>query len=158
MKACIPHDEKEELTATSNSSTVTPSTPIQVQQSRQQVTPLTNNRTSSHNQASVSPRIPQSETPSDMSILSLASTRRPKFKNLNEIYEKDEVDSSAVLNFLFALFYHVDDPIHFEDVVKDEKRVVTMEENIEAIEKNDTWKLVNLLLSQNQALIGCWSG
>ena len=39
VKACIPHEDKEELTATSNSSTVTPSTPIQVQQSRQQVTP-----------------------------------------------------------------------------------------------------------------------
>eukprot|EP00253_Pinus_taeda_P030278 PITA_30278 len=32
-----------------------------------------------------------------------------------------------------------DDPIHFEDVVKEEKWVAEMEEAIEAIEKNDTW-------------------
>lgn len=37
--ACIPHEDKEELTLTSNSSTVTPSTPIQAKQSRQQETP-----------------------------------------------------------------------------------------------------------------------
>ena len=34
MKACIPHENKEELTGASNSSTMTPSTPIQAQQSR----------------------------------------------------------------------------------------------------------------------------
>jgi len=43
------------------------------------------------------------------------------------------------------LFFHVDDPIHFEDIVKDEKWVAVMEEEIEAIERNDTWELVNLL-------------
>ena len=79
-----------------------------------------------------------------MSSPSLASTRRPKFRNLNEIYEQDEVDSSAGLNSLFELFCHVDDPIHFEDVVKEEKWVAAMEEEIEAIERNDTWELVSL--------------
>ena len=39
VKACILHEDKEELTATSNSSTVTPSTPIQAQKDRQQGTP-----------------------------------------------------------------------------------------------------------------------
>ena len=63
-----------------------------------------------------------------MSSPSLASTRRPKFINLNEIYEQDEVDSSAGLNSLFALFCHVDDPIYFEYVVKEKKWVVAMEE------------------------------
>ena len=106
------------MIATSNSSTVTPSTPIQVQQSRKQVTPSTNNRTLSHIQASVCPRTLQITTPSDMSIPSSASTRRPKFKNLNEIYEKDEAASSSDMNLLFALFSHVDDPIHFEDAIK----------------------------------------
>eukprot|EP00253_Pinus_taeda_P019235 PITA_19235 len=152
VKACIPHEDQEESTATSNSSTVTPSTPIQAQQSRQQGTPSTNNRTMSHSKASASPSTPQSATPSDMSSPSSASTRRPKFKNLNEIYEQDEVDSSASMNSLFALFCHVDDLIHFEDAVKEEKWVATMEEEIRAIENNDTWELVNL--PQGKEVIG----
>eukprot|EP00253_Pinus_taeda_P031458 PITA_31458 len=36
------------------------------------------------------------------------------------------------------------DPINFEDAVKEEKWVAAMEEEIEAIENNDTWELVNL--------------
>eukprot|EP00253_Pinus_taeda_P030907 PITA_30907 len=35
-------------------------------------------------------------------------------------------------------------PIHFEDGVKEEKWGTAMEEEIEAIERNDTWELVNL--------------
>eukprot|EP00253_Pinus_taeda_P018564 PITA_18564 len=35
-------------------------------------------------------------------------------------------------------------PIHFEDAVKEEKWVATIEEEIEAIERNDTWELVSL--------------
>eukprot|EP00253_Pinus_taeda_P008560 PITA_08560 len=121
VKACISHEDREELTAVSNSSTVTPSTPIQAQQSKQQATPSTNNRTISHSKGSASKRTRRSATPSDISSPSSTSTRRPNFRNLNEIYEQDEVDSSAGLNSLFALFFHVDDPIHFEDAVKEEK-------------------------------------
>eukprot|EP00253_Pinus_taeda_P010971 PITA_10971 len=36
------------------------------------------------------------------------------------------------------------DPIHFEDAVKEEKWVAEMEEEIEAIERNETWELVSL--------------
>lgn len=144
FKACIPHEDREELTAASNSSTVTPSTPIQAQQSKQQAMPSTNNRIVLRSQVSASPSTPRSATPSDISSPSLASTRRPKFRNLNEIYEQDEVDSGAGLNSLFALFCHVDEPIHFEYVVKEEKWVAAMEEEIEAIERNDTWELVSL--------------
>lgn len=144
VKAYIPHENKEELITTSNSSIVTPSTPIQVQQSRHQAAPSTNNRTVSHSQASASASTPQSATPSDMSSPFSASTRRPKFINLNEIYEQHEVDSSDGLNSLFALFCHVHDPIHFEDVVKEEKWVAIMGGEIEEIERNDTWELVSL--------------
>lgn len=87
-----------------------------------------------------------------MSSTSSVSTRRPKFRNLNEIYEQDEVDSSAGMNFLFALFSHVDDPIHFEDAIKEEKWVAAMEKEIEAIERNDTWELV--ILPKGKHVIG----
>ena len=55
-------------------------------------------------------------TPSSSSVTTITSStniRGPKFTNLSEIYEQEEVDSSATLNYLFALFYHVDEPIHF---------------------------------------------
>ena len=125
MKACIPHEDKEELTTENNSSTVTPSTPIQTQQSRHQGTPSIINRTTSRSQASAYPSTPQSATRSDMSSPSSTSTRRLKFRNLNEIYEQDKVDNNIDLNSLFSLFFHVDDAIHFEDAVKEEKWVVT---------------------------------
>ena len=41
------------------------------------------------------------------------------------------------------MFFHVDDPIPFEEAIKDEKWVAAMEEEMEAIEKNDTWELVD---------------
>ena len=97
---------------------------------------------------SASPSTPQSsETPftsSSTPSSSLASIRRPKFRNLNEIYEQEEVDNNAGLNSLFTLFCHVDYPIHFEDAVKEEKWIEAMNEEIGAIERNDTWELVDL--------------
>jgi len=71
--------------------------------------------------------------------------RRQKFRNLSEIYEKNEAKSSIGLNSLFALFCHVDDPIYFEDFFTKEKWVALMNEEMEVIEKNDTWDLVDLL-------------
>eukprot|EP00253_Pinus_taeda_P033406 PITA_33406 len=59
-------------------------------------------------------------------------------------HEDREELTTTSLNSLFALFCHVDDPIHFEDAVKEEKWVAEMEEEIEAIERNDTWELVSL--------------
>lgn len=81
-----------------------------------------------------------------------ARIKRHKFGNLSEIYEQNEVDISAGMNSLFALFFHVEDIIHFEDVVKEENWVATMDEETEVIEKNDTWELVEL--SQGKEFIG----
>ena len=49
------------------------------------------------------------------------------------------------MNSLFALYCHVDDPIHFEDAIKDRKWIEAMDNEINAIEKNKTWELVDLL-------------
>eukprot|EP00253_Pinus_taeda_P018932 PITA_18932 len=48
------------------------------------------------------------------------------------------------MNSLFALFCHVDDPIHFEDAIKDKKRIEAMDEEMNAIERNKTWDLIEL--------------
>ena len=80
------------------------------------------------------------------------NTRRRRFRNLGEIYEQEEVDNNVGLNSLFSLFCHVDDPIHFEYVFKEEKWIEAMNEEIGAIEKNDTWDLVDL--PQGKEVIG----
>jgi len=140
VKTCIPQEDTGELIATSNSSLVTP-TPIQAQQRSQQVTPSINNRNISCSQENTTPSTKQRHsrsstsitTSSDMSIPSFAIVRRQKFRNFGEIYEQNEIDSSAGLNSLFALFCHVDDPIYFEDAVKQEKWLVAMDEEIEEL-------------------------
>eukprot|EP00253_Pinus_taeda_P036238 PITA_36238 len=48
------------------------------------------------------------------------------------------------MNSLFALYCHVDDPIHFEDAIKDKKWIEAMDEEMNAIERNKTWDLVEL--------------
>ena len=90
----------EELIAENNSSMVAPPPPTEAQQS----TPQARNREAVQNQGSASPSIPQGyETPSSSSATpstSSANRRRPRFKNLNEIYEQEEVDNSASLIFI----------------------------------------------------------
>ena len=45
---------------------------------------------------------------------------------------------------LFALFSQIDDPLTFEEVVEDEVWEQAMNEEIEVIEKNQAWELVNV--------------
>eukprot|EP00253_Pinus_taeda_P006314 PITA_06314 len=45
------------------------------------------------------------------------------------------------MNSLFALYCHVDDPIHFEDAIKDKKGIEVMDEEMNAIERNKTLEL-----------------
>eukprot|EP00253_Pinus_taeda_P017690 PITA_17690 len=63
---------------------------------------------------------------------------------MNEIYEQGEVRNNIGLNSLFALYCHVDDPVHFEDVVNEDKWIQAMVEEIGAIEKSKTWDLLDL--------------
>eukprot|EP00253_Pinus_taeda_P031357 PITA_31357 len=48
------------------------------------------------------------------------------------------------MNSLFALYCHVDDPIHFEDAIKEKKWIEAMDEEMNAIKRNKTWDLVEL--------------
>ena len=48
------------------------------------------------------------------------------------------------MNSLFALYCHVEDPIHFEEAINDKKWIDAMDEEMNAIEKNKTWELVDL--------------
>ena len=57
---------------------------------------------------------------------SSTSERETRFRSLNEIYEQEDG-----MNSLFALYFHVEDPIHFEEVVKYKKWIDAMDANIE---------------------------
>jgi len=87
-----------------------------------------------------------------MSNSSLESLRRQKNKSLRDIYEQNEGENSIGLNSLFALYSHVDDPIHFEYAIKDEKWVNAMDEEIDVIEKNQTWE--SMTLPKDKDVIG----
>ena len=67
-----------------------------------------------------------------------------KTRSLQEIYEVTEGNDDDGLISDFALLSIVD-PICFEEAIKYESWQKAMDEEIEAIEKNQTWQLVNLL-------------
>ena len=68
------------------------------------------------------------------------STKLVKKRSLHEIYEAGTPNSFSP----FTLFCQIDDPLTFEDVVKDEVWAQAMDEELECIEKNQTWELVDV--------------
>ena len=56
------------------------------------------------------------------------------------IYAYDTPNSFS----LFALFSHIYDPLTFEEVVEDQVWAQAIDEEIECIEKNQTWELVDV--------------
>eukprot|EP00253_Pinus_taeda_P013003 PITA_13003 len=73
-----------------------------------------------------------------------SSNGKRKMRILKDIYNDLDVSSNfALLSF---------QPSSFEEAIRDENWVQAMDEEIEAIEKNDTWDLVDLPMDKN--LIG----
>ena len=99
-------------------------------------------RTPLRSDNNASPSTPQGAYLSASRSTSSASERGTRFRNLNEIYEQEVANEG--MKSLFALYCHVDDPIHFEEAVKDKKWIDVMDEEMNAIEKNKTWELVDL--------------
>jgi hypothetical protein len=134
---------------------ITPPTPIQAQPSGPQVTPASSIRAASHSQtnspnrlqqtpSTAGPSGPQSTSSSDQSNPTLTSLRRQKIRSSRDIYEQNDDENDSDHISLFAFYSQGDDPIHFEEAVKDDKWVRAMDEEIDAIEKNQTWQLVSL--------------
>jgi len=69
---------------------------------------------------------PQGENSSASSRTFTPNERGKKFRNLSDIYDEG-------MNSLFALYFHVDDLVHFEDEIKDEKWIESMDEEINSI-------------------------
>jgi len=123
VKNYLSHDEDEEEMAEMHPQTAAPT-------QGQQGTPLRINE-------SASPSTPQGGNSSASSSTCTPNERGKKFRNLSDIYDEG-------MNSLFALYCHVDDPIHFEDAIKDRKWIEAMDEEMNAIERNKTWDLVEL--------------
>ena len=64
-------------------------------------------------------------------------------KSLREIYQDERYeDYDESVNF--AVFSH-SDPVYFEEAIKEKKWCKAMDEEIDAIEKNGIWELLNCL-------------
>eukprot|EP00253_Pinus_taeda_P025312 PITA_25312 len=99
-KNCLSHDEDDEEVAEMHPQIAAPT-------QGQQWTLLRINE-------SASPSTPQGGNSSASSSTCTPNERSKKFRNLSDIYDEG-------MNSLFVLFCHVDDPIHFEDAIKDKK-------------------------------------
>ena len=99
-------------------------------------------RTPLRSDDSDSPSTSQGEDLSASTSTSTPSERGTRFRNLNDIYEQEATNEG--MNSLFSLYCHVDDLIHFEEAIKDKKWIDATDEEMNAIEKNKTWELVDL--------------
>jgi len=62
-------------------------------------------------------------------------------RSLDDIYEAiEEINNST----MFCLFVDTE-PMTFEEAVKDERWRLAMDEEMKAIERNNTWQLATLL-------------
>jgi hypothetical protein len=88
-----------------------------------------------------SPSPTNSSTPLSSSSRGSSSELPPHMRSLQELYEVTEN-----LNDDLTLYFHFADcePIGFEEAVKDEKWRNAMDEEIKAIEKNNTWELATI--------------
>eukprot|EP00253_Pinus_taeda_P012378 PITA_12378 len=128
VKNCLSHDKDDEEMAEIHPQTAAPT-------KEQQGTPMRRN-------GSASPSTPQSGNSSASSSTCTPNERGKKFRNLSDIYEQEAANEG--MNSLFELYCHVDDPIHFEEAIKDKKWIEAMDEEMNAIERNKTWDLVEL--------------
>ena len=138
VKTCLSQEVDEEEMEGRNPSLATPPSPTQAHQG----TPQAGMRTPLKSDESASPSTTQRSYLSISTSTSSESERRTRFRSLNEIYEQEAINEG--MKSLFAFYFHIEDPIHFEEAVKDKKLINAMDEEINAIEKNNTWELVDL--------------
>ena len=85
----------------------------------QKGTPQAAARTPLRRSRSASPSTPHGAEMSASSSTTTPSERGTKFRSIREIYEQGVADEC--MNSLFSFYCQVDDPIHFEDAIKDKK-------------------------------------
>ena len=85
----------------------------------------------------------QSRSNSEDSNPTLSSLLPRKTKSLKEIYQEEMYEDEFEESANFVLFSHTD-PMSFEELVKEKKWCKAMDEEIDAIERNETWELTEL--------------
>jgi hypothetical protein len=80
---------------------------------------------------------PSSSTSLDPTLASLLPRNT---RSLPDIYNDDTKNSFS----FFVRFSQIDDPLTFEEVVKDDVWAQAMDEEIRCIKNNQTWKLVDI--------------
>jgi hypothetical protein len=94
--------------------------------------------------AQSTPRAQQTPTCSPSSSTSpdptLASLLPRKTRIMCDIYNEDATNSFSG----FVVFSQIDDPLTFEEAVKDDVWAQAMDEEIRCIENNQTWKFVDV--------------
>ena len=141
VKSCLSHDDDEEEMGERHPSLATPHPPTQGKKG----TPQASMRTPLRSDDNASPSTSQGAYLSASTRTSTPSERGTRFRSLNEIYEQEAANEG--MNSLFSLYCHVDDPIHFEEAIKDKKWIDAMDEEMNAIEKI---KHGNWLISQKE--------
>ena len=90
------------------------------------------------------PRAQQPPTSSPSSSSSpnptLESLLPRKTRSMCDIYNEDVANSFSI----FSLFSQIDDPLTFEEVIKDDVCAQAKDEKIRCIENNQTWKFVDV--------------
>ena len=112
VKSCLSHDEDEEDVVEINNSSIAQPPPTQGPQG----TPQAAARTPLRRSGSASPSTPHGEELSASSSMTTPSESGTRFKSIREIYEQGAANEG--MNSLFSLYFHVDDPIHFEEAEK----------------------------------------
>jgi hypothetical protein len=113
--------------------------------STQENAPATPSRASS----TPNPTTPTSNNSSESSNPTLASLRSrsintsKKTRSLREIYDETQEAENADFCCDFAFLTQAD-PIYFEEAIKEDKWIAAMDEEIQSIEKNETWDLVEV--------------
>ena len=74
------------------------------------------------------------------STFSTPSYKGKKTRSLKEICDQEEENVDIWSNF--ALFSY--DPFYFDEVIKEDKWIKAMHEEIDSIERNKTWELMDL--------------
>eukprot|EP00253_Pinus_taeda_P030134 PITA_30134 len=128
VKNYLSHDEDDEEMVEIHPQTAVPT-------QGQQGTPLRRNE-------SASPSTPQRGNSSASSSTCTPKEIGKKFRNLSDIYEQEAANEG--MNSLFALYFHFNDPIHFENAINNRKWIEAMDKEINAIERNKTRDLVEL--------------
>ena len=75
------------------------------------------------------------------STFSTPSYKGKKTRSLKEIYDREEENLDIYSNF--SLFSY--DPLYFDEAIKEDKWIKAMDEEIDSIERNNTWELMDLL-------------